>query len=302
MERRATSLPLRAVIALPLLWLAVMFLLPMLNVLRLSLSEPASARPPYTPVFDWNGGPSQWFDAFRQLKFGNYATALGDALYLDAFLTSIMLAGAATLVLLVISYPFALAISRASLRMKPVLLALVILPFWTSFLIRVYAWIAILKPEGYANNLLLWLGWIDQPLSLINTNGAVILGIVYAYLPFMVLPIWASLERLDNTLVEAAQDLGTPPKTIFWVIILPLTWPGALAGCLMVFIPALGEVIIPDLLGGSDTLMIGKLIWTEFFSNRDWPLASAIAVILLCLLGAPIIAWQRLERRAQLRA
>jgi putrescine transport system permease protein len=302
MTRRTGLLPLRAVIVLPALWLAMMFLLPMLNVLRLSVSEPASNRPPYTPVFVWSDGPAQWIEVFRQFKLDNYATALRDALYVDALLTSVMLAGAATLVLLVISYPFALAISRASQRVKPVLLALVILPFWTSFLIRVYAWIAILKPEGYANSLLLWLGWIDQPLQLINTNGAVILGIVYAYLPFMVLPLWASLERLDGNLVEAAQDLGTPPRTIFWVIIVPLTWPGALAGCLMVFIPALGEVIIPDLLGGTDTLMIGKLIWSEFFSNRDWPLACAIAVILLCILGAPIMAWQWLERHAQLRA
>ena len=191
--------------------------------------------------------------------------------------------------------------ARSSEAMRPVLLMLVILPFWTSFLIRVYAWIGILKPEGLLNQFLFFLGVIDQPLQIMNTNTAVYIGIVYSYLPFMVLPLYATLEKMDFSLIEAAQDLGCPPTSAFWKITFPLSLPGVVAGCLLVFIPAVGEFVIPDLLGGSQTLMIGKTLWNEFFANRDWPVASAVAVILLLILVLPIMFFQRAQARAQER-
>ncbi len=231
------------------------------------------------------------------LDVANFRTLFADDIYLAALWSSVKLAGLATLILLVVCYPLALALARAPSRWKPLLLALVILPFWTSFLIRVYAWIGILRQDGLLNGALTALGLTDAPIVFLNTDFAIVLGMVYAYLPFMALPIYAAVERLEPSLGEAARDLGATPWRTFWLVTLPLTLPGAAAGALLVFIPAVGEVIIPDLLGGSDTLMIGRMLWAEFFANRDWPLASALALLLLAVLLAPILLWRRLEAR-----
>lgn len=216
-----------------------------------------------------------------------------DFLYFAAYLSSLKIAVISTFVTLLIGYPFAYAMARAQEHWRPMLLMLVILPFWTSFLIRVYAWIGILSTEGYLNQVLLGLGVISAPLTILNTQIAVYIGIVYTYLPFMVLPIYAALDRMDDSLVEAAQDLGCTPFSAFWLVTAPLSKPGVIAGCFLVFIPALGEFVIPSLLGGSDTVMIGKVLWEEFFNNRDWPVASAVAVILLLILIIPIVLFQR---------
>jgi putrescine transport system permease protein len=290
---RRLSSGARVVLAVPGLWLGALFLLPLLMILRLSLSDAASARPPYGPVLDFESGWAGVSDFLAGLDLENFVTALTDPLYAGAFFTSAWVAGLVTAILLVIGYPMALAMARAPRHWQPLLIALVILPFWTSFLIRVYAWIGILKPDGYLNTVLIWLGIISAPLELLNAMPAVIIGMVYVYLPFMVLPLFASLQRIDPNVVEAAQDLGCPPWKVFWRIILPLSLPGAVAGSLLVFIPALGEVVVPDLLGGSDTLLIGKMIWSEFFTNRDWPLASAIAMLLVLVLIGPMLIWQR---------
>jgi putrescine transport system permease protein len=280
--------------ALPFLWLSIFFLLPFLIVFKISLSDPATAQPPYRPVFTG-------FDRLREfmaaLDFENFSTLLGDDLYLQAALSSLRIAAVSTALLLLIGYPMAYAMARAPRRWRTLLVALVILPFWTSFLIRVYAWIGILKPEGLLNQALLGLGAVAEPLSILNTETAVFIGIVYAYLPFMVLPLYATLERLDPTLIEAAQDLGCPPTRAFWRITVPLSTPGIVAGALLCFIPIVGEFVIPDLLGGSETLMIGRTLWSEFFSNRDWPLAAAVAVVMLLILVAPIVVYRDIESR-----
>jgi putrescine transport system permease protein len=285
------------VVLVPYLWLLVLFLVPFLIVLKISLSTIAFSAPPYTPVFDLAGGFSGLVDAVRQLNFDNYVWLTGDALYTRAYLSSLWIAVVSTALVFLIGYPIAYGMARAPKAWQPTLLMLIILPFWTSFLIRVYAWIGILKKEGLLNQLLLLVGVIDQPLTILNTNVAVYIGIVYSYLPFMVLPLYAALERLDDTLLEAAADLGCPPNRAFWKITFPLSLPGVVAGCFLVFIPVTGEFVIPDLLGGSDTLMIGKTLWAEFFSNRDWPLASAVAVVLLVILVVPIVLFQNLEQR-----
>jgi putrescine transport system permease protein len=279
--------------AAPLLWLGLFFLLPFLTVLKISLSDPATAQPPYLPVFDW-GDLAGFISA---LDAENYQTLLSDSLYWDAALSSIRIAAISTGLLLLIGFPIAYAMARAPAGWRTVLVALVILPFWTSFLIRVYAWIGILRSEGLLNGALTALGLIDEPLAILNTEVAVYIGIVYAYLPFMVLPLYASLEKLDHSLIEAAQDLGSPPWRAFWSITVPLAWPGIVAGSLLCFIPAVGEFVIPDLLGGSETLMIGRTLWSEFFSNRDWPLASAVAIVLLLLLVVPIAIYRDVEAR-----
>ncbi len=282
------------VIAIPYLWLAIFFLLPFLIVFKISLSTPTLAQPPYVPSFD--GIASAWEKA-KAFTLDNYAFLASDSLYISAYLSSLRIAAISTAILLVIGYPFAYAMARAPRSIQPMLVMLVILPFWTSFLIRVYAWIGILKPEGLLSAFLIWLGLIDQPLRIINTETAVFIGIVYAYLPFMVLPLYASLEKQDTTLLEAAADLGCPPWKAFWLITVPLSLPGIVAGCFLVFIPAVGEFVIPDLLGGSGTLMIGKTLWSEFFGNRDWPVASAVAVLLLLLLVVPIVIYQNIQAR-----
>ncbi len=282
-----------AVILIPYLWLLLFFLAPFLIVLKMSFSEVRMAMPPYAPLL------SLVEDTYLQitLNLENYRLLLEDDLYWVSYLNSIRIAGIATLLTLVIGYPIAYAMARAPRQWRLVLLMLVILPFWTSFLIRVYAWIGILKKEGLLNLLLLKVGLIDQPLTILNTDIAVYIGIVYSYLPFMVLPLYANLEKLDTSLLEAAADLGCHPRKAFWVITMPLSLPGIVAGCFLVFIPAVGEFVIPDLLGGSETLMIGKTLWNEFFANRDWPLSSAVAVILLMILVIPIMLFQRLQEK-----
>ncbi|MES0204831.1 ABC transporter permease subunit [Mesorhizobium sp. LNHC209A00] len=289
----------RLVIIVPYLWLLFFFLVPFVIVFKISLSQTAIAMPPYTPVLDFRDGVSGFFAGFRDLNFDNYVWLTQDALYFKAYLTSVVIAAISTVLTLLVGYPIAYGMARAPATIRPTLLMLVILPFWTSFLIRVYAWIGILKPEGLLNQLLLSLHIINQPLVILNTYTAIFIGIVYSYLPFMVLPLYSSLEKMDYSLIEAAKDLGCPPTSAFWKITFPLSLPGVIAGCLLVFIPAVGEFVIPDLLGGSQTLMIGKTLWNEFFANRDWPVSSAVAVILLLLLIVPIVLFQHAQARAQ---
>jgi putrescine transport system permease protein len=282
----------------PFLWLVVFFLAPFALVFKISLSDTITAAPPYKPTIDLSAGWEALKEALAAFDFETYRMLTEDSLYLAAFLSSLRIAAISTLLLVLVGYPVALAMSRASERWKPVLLTLIILPFWTSFLIRVYAWIGILKPDGFLNAALTKLGLIAEPLQILNTDIAVFIGIVYAYLPFMVLPLYAVLDRLDDTLLEAAADLGCPPWKAFLTVTLPLSLPGVAAGAMLVFIPAMGEFVIPDLLGGTDTLMLGKVIWNEFFSNRDWPVASAIAVALLGVLLVPIVFYERLQQRS----
>ncbi|WP_019998318.1 ABC transporter permease subunit [Aureimonas ureilytica] len=286
-----------AVIGVPTLWLLVLFLVPFAIVFKISLSETAIAQPPYLPVFDWSA-PAALLESARKLGTQSYQFLAEDPLYFNAYLSSLRIAGISTVLTLLVAYPLAYAMSRASGGLRPVLVMLTVLPFWTSFLIRVYAWIGILRNEGYLNQFLLWTGIVDTPLAILNTNTAVYIGIVYSYLPFMVLPIYASLERLDGRLLEAAADLGCTPLGAFWRVTFPLSLPGVVAGALLVFIPAVGEFVIPDLLGGSQTLMIGKTLWDEFFTNRDWPVASAVAVMLLLVLVIPIVLFQRVQARS----
>ncbi|NVK33897.1 MAG: ABC transporter permease subunit [Rhodobacteraceae bacterium] len=289
-------------IAAPFLWLLIFFLAPFFMVFKISLSEIAIAIPPYLPTFDLDGGWAALVDDLKSLSIENYLWLTEDDLYWKSYLSSVQIALISTLLTLLIGYPLAYGMARSPKAWRPTLLMLVILPFWTSFLIRVYAWVGILKNEGLLNQLLLWLGVIDEPLVIMNTNAAVFIGIVYSYLPFLVLPLYATLEKLDESLLEAAQDLGCPPWKTFWTITVPLSIPGVVAGCFLVFIPAVGEFVIPDLLGGSNTLMIGKTLWVEFFSNRDWPVSSAVAVILLLILVIPIVLFQNHQQKLSERA
>lgn len=280
--------------AAPLVWLLVLFAAPFAVVLKISFAEPVVGQPPYTRLIEI--GSAGW----RLLATGaNYVLLATDALYVEAYLNSLRVAATATLVCLLIGYPMAYAIARAPERWRNPLLMLVVLPFWTSFLIRVYAWIGILSTNGILNNALIALGIIDDPIPMMNTNFAVYIGIVYSYLPFMVLPLYATLVRMDLTLLEAAADLGCRPWQAFRKVTLPLSWPGIAAGSLLVFIPSTGEFVIPDLLGGPDSLMIGKVLWTEFFGNRDWPVASALATVLLVVLVGPMLVLQAVERRQE---
>ncbi len=281
------------VILIPYVWLLLFFLAPFLIVFKISFAEIRIAIPPYTPIFEWVDG--QYLRLILNIE--NYLLLWQDNLYWRAYVNSLRIAALSTLLTLLVGYPIAYAMARAPSQWRLVLLMLVILPFWTSFLIRVYAWMGILRREGYLNQFLQWAGLLDEPLLILNTDLAVLIGIVYSYLPFMVLPLYASLEKMDYSLLEAATDLGCQPLKAFWVITVPLSLPGIIAGCFLVFIPAVGEFVIPDLLGGSDTLMIGRILWAEFFSNRDWPLSSAVAVILLLVLVIPIMLFQRLQQR-----
>jgi len=299
MRRIASAITERLVIVIPYAWLMVLFLVPFFIVFKISLSETAIAMPPYNPALSFAHGFAGVWDQVKQLGFDNYIWLTQDNLYLLSYLSSVKIAAISTLLTLVIGYPVAYGIARAPSTIRPTLLMMVILPFWTSFLIRVYAWIGILKPEGLLNQFLLSLHVIDEPLIIINTTTAVYIGIVYSYLPFMVLPLYATLEKMDHSLVEAAEDLGCTPISAFWKITFRLSLPGIVAGCLLVFIPAVGEFVIPDLLGGSQTLMIGKTLWKEFFENRDWPVASAVAIILLLILVVPIVYFQQAQARAQ---
>jgi len=280
------------VIAAPYLWLLLFFLAPFAIVLKISFADPLVAQPPFSPFFDWSEGASSKILA----TFDNYRFLLEDQLYLVSYLKSIKIAAIATLLCLLLGFPMAYAIALTPYPWRNLLLLLVILPFWTSFLLRVYAWMVMLGKQGLINNLLLSIGLIDQPLTMLYTDGAVYLGIVYTYLPFMILPLYATLEKLDLDLHDAASDLGARPIQVFRDVTLPLAMPGIIAGCLLVFIPALGEYVIPALLGGLDSLMIGRTLYDEFFVNRDWPLASAVAIVLLFILILPIMLFQRLQQ------
>lgn len=290
------------VVAVPYAWLLALFLLPFAIVFKISFSDTVVAQPPYEPVLDLSAGWAGLADFVSRLDLENYRLLLDDSLYWASYLSSLKIAGVSTILIALIGYPIAYAMARAPKAVRPILLMLVILPFWTSFLIRVYAWIGILKPEGLLSELLLGLHLIGEPLQIMNTETAIYIGIVYSYLPFFVLPLYATLEKMDETLLEAAADLGCPPIRAFWQITVPLSVPGVVAGCLLVFIPAVGEFVIPDLLGGSETLMIGKTLWSEFFSNRDWPVSSAVAVVLLLLLVVPMVIYQNYQARAAERA
>ena len=268
------------VVAAPVLWLGLFFLMPFLVVLRVSFAEAVIARPPFSELLDWADGLLT-----VTLNFGNYTFLVEDDLYIDAYLNSIRVAFVSTLICLVVAYPMALLIARSKYR--NLLLMLVILPFWTSFLLRMYALIGLMSPTGFINSALALAG--IGPITMMQTDFAVYAGIVTGYLPLMILPLYATLEKLDGSLLEAAHDLGARPWKAFLTVTLPLSAPGILAGSLLVFIPAVGEFVIPALLGGPDQLMIGKVLWTEFFNNRDWPLASAVAIAMLALLVAPIM-------------
>jgi len=294
-QRRAWAA--RLVVMLPYAWLAAFFLAPFLIVLKISLSQTALAQPPYLPVFDIAGGWRALQDFLAALSFENYRLLTSDSLYLGSYLRSLTIAALSTLMLLLAGFPIAYALARMPRRLQSVLVLLVILPFWTSFLIRVYAWMNILQREGLLNQALLALGIVDEPPAWLASDTAIYIGMVYSYLPFMVLPIYATLEKLDESLLEAAADLGSPPWKAFWLVTVPLALPGVVAGALLCFIPIVGEFVIPDLLGGSDQLMIGQVLWTEFFSNRDWPAASAVAVVLLCLLIVPVVIYQHIQLR-----
>jgi putrescine transport system permease protein len=271
------------------------FLAPFLIILKISLSQSAIAQPPYTPVFDLAAGWESLKDAFSALSFDNYASIVTDRLYVWSYGKSLQVATVSTAILLLIGYPVAYALARAPRRWQATLVLLVVLPFWTSFLIRVYAWINILQHDGLLNQALLALHVIDHPVTWLATDQAVYLGIVYSYFPFMVLPLYAALEKLDDTLLEAAADLGAPPWKAFFAITVPLSLPGIVAGGLLCFIPIMGEFVIPDLLGSSATAMIGQTLWMEFFANRDWPVASALAAVLLVILVTPIMIYRRRE-------
>lgn len=280
------------VLAVPTIWLLIFFLAPFLVVFKIAFSEAAIARPPYTSLITWDEGR-----LLLTLNFGNFQYLWEDSLYLLAYLSSIKIAFFSTVFALLIGYPMAYYIARSDERLRNILLMLVILPFWTSFLLRVYAWIGFLKGNGLINNFLIWLGVIDDPLVMMQTDFAVYVGIVYTYLPFMILPLYANLVKLDGALLEASADLGAKPLVTFFSITLPLSMPGIIAGSMLVFIPAIGEYVIPALLGGPDTLMIGKILWSEFFSNRDWPVASAVAMAMLILLVVPIMFLRRTEEQ-----
>jgi putrescine transport system permease protein len=279
------------VTAVPYLWLMLFFLVPFVIVLKISFSESQIAMPPYLPLVHWASEKVLQI----QLNLGNFVFLVQDDLYIRAYLNSIVVAGVSTLLCLLIGYPIAYSMARSSPSTRNILLLLVTLPFFTSFLLRVYAWIGILKNNGLVNNTLMALGLIDQPIQMMQTDFAVYIGIVYSYLPFMILPLYANLEKMDLTLLEAAADLGCKPWEGFVKITLPLSRPGIIAGCLLVFIPAVGEFVIPSLLGDPGMLMIGKVLWTEFFNNRDWPVASAVAIALLMFLVIPIMYLDRAQ-------
>jgi putrescine transport system permease protein len=276
-----------------MLWLMLFFLVPFLIVLKLSFSEALIAMPPYAPLIEWSRDQMLAI----KLHFANYHFLFTDSLYLDSFLYSLKVAAVSTLICLLLGYPMALGIARAPPARRSLLLMLIILPFWTSFLLRIYAWIGLLKDDGLINNLLLWLHLVSEPIQMVNTSFAVYIGIVYSYLPFMVLPLYANLEKHDATLLEAAADLGAAPWKAFVRITAPLSLPGVIAGAMLVFIPAVGEYVIPTLLGSANQLMIGRVLSDEFFENRDWPVASAVAILILIILMGPIVIFQRYRSR-----
>jgi len=289
------------VLRIPYLWLLAFFLVPFLIVLKISLSQTTIAQPPYLPVLDLAAGWPGLKAFFAALSFDNYVLIGSDPLYLLSYVKSVEIAAFSTLILIFIGYPIAYAMARMPPRWQAVLVVLVVLPFWTSLLIRIYAWMNILQHDGLLNQALLALSIVKEPQAWLATDTAIYIGVVYSYLPFMVLPLYATLEKHDESLREAAADLGCPRWKIFWLVTLPLSSSGLLAGVLLCFIPIVGEFVIPDLLGGSQSPMIGQTIWTEFFGNKDWPAASAVAVVLVCLLVTPILVYQNQAMRAMER-
>ncbi len=279
----------RFTVAIPYIWLLIFFLAPFAIIMKISTADPIIGQPPFTPTFDEGGAFLATADNFKFL--------LTDKLYIITYLKSVFMAATATILCLLLGFPMAYGIARAGSAARSILLLLVILPFWISFLLRVYAWMGLLNNHGVINNFLMWLGIIDQPLQLIYTDFAIYIGLVYSYLPFMILPLYAILERMDLDLVDAALDLGARPSQAFRDVTWPLARPGVIAGCLLVFIPAMGEYVIPYLLGGPESLMIGRVLFDEFFVNRDWPLASSVAIVLLMLLVVPIVFLQRSQAK-----
>jgi putrescine transport system permease protein len=288
---------LRLVLLAPYLWLLLFFLVPFVIVLKISFSQTAIALPPYVPVLDLTAGWHGLVAFFQRLTLDGYRLIASDPIYLLSYLKSVKVAAVSTAILLLIGNPIAYGIARSPRGLQPLLVMLVVLPFWTSFLIRVYAWINILQRDGLLNDALVALGLVHARPEWLASDTAIYIGVIYSYLPFMVLPLYATLEKMDESLLEAAADLGCPRWKAFWSVTLPLSLPGAAAGSLLCFIPIVGEFVIPDLLGGSRSLMIGQTLWMEFFSNRDWPVASAIAVTLLAVLVLPIVFYERLQRR-----
>ena len=295
--RRIFARPARFAAIAPYVWMVLFFLVPFAFVLKISLSETAIAQPPYTPVFDLAAGGAAIKQAFAALSPDNFRLLISDNLYIFSYLRSLVVAMTSTAVLILIGYPIAYGMARLPKRWQPVAMMLVIVPFWTSFLIRIYAWINILQHDGLLNQILLALHLVSVPVAWLSTDTAMYIGIVYSYLPFMILPLYATLAKMEPSLEEAAADLGASPKHVFWLVTFPLSLPGVGAGVLLCFIPIVGEFVIPDLLAGSNSLMIGQTLWLEFFTNKDWPLASATAIVLLVLLLAPLLLYERLQRR-----
>jgi putrescine transport system permease protein len=279
----------RLLLGIPYFWLLLFFLAPFVIILKISIADPVIAQPPFTPTFDAQGHLSVTID--------NFLFLLTDKLYAVTYLKSVLLAFAATVLCLALGFPMAYGIARSGSQTRNLLLLLIVLPFWISFLLRVYAWMGLLNNYGVINNLLMWLGLIDHPIAIMYTDYAIFIGLTYSYLPFMILPLYATLERMDLDLIDAALDLGATRTQAFWDVTWPLARPGVIAGCLLVFIPAMGEYVIPYLLGGPESLLIGRVLFDEFFANRDWPLASAVAIVLLLLLVVPMVWLQRNQAR-----
>jgi len=294
---RIFSRPARFAAIAPYLWMVLFFLVPFGFIVKISLSQTVIAQPPYTPVFDLTAGWAALQDAFAAFSLDNFRLLLSDNLYLVSYVRSVVVAATATAILLLIGYPIAYGMARLPQRWQGIAMMLVIVPFWTSFLIRIYAWINILQHDGLLNKILVALHLVSAPVVWLSTDTAMYLGIVYSYLPFMILPLFATLSKMEPALEEAAADLGADRRETFWLVTFPLSLPGVAAGCLLCFIPIVGEFVIPDLLAGSQSLMIGQTLWLEFFTNKDWPVASSIAVVLLAVLLAPLLLYDRLQRR-----
>jgi putrescine transport system permease protein len=295
--RRLFSRPARIAAIAPYLWMVLFFLVPFAFVLKISLSQTAIAQPPYLPAVDLSAGFDAATRALAMLSLDNFKLLGSDSLYVLSYLRSVFVAVVSTAVLLLLGYPVAYAMARLPQRAQPIAMMLVIIPFWTSFLIRIYAWINVLQRDGLLNELLMRLHIVGTPVVWLSTDSAMYLGMVYSYFPFMILPLYATLSKTEVSLLEAAADLGCSRLQAFWLVTFPLSMPGVLAGALLCFIPIVGEFVIPDLLAGSEKMMIGQTLWLEFFTNRDWPVASAIAVVLLVLLVAPLVVYDRLQRR-----
>ncbi len=295
--RRIFTRPARLAALAPYLWMVLFFLVPFGFVLKIAMSQTAIAQPPYVPVFDLAAGWEKFSAALGSLSVENFKLLISDNLYILSYVRSLIVALTSTAILLLIGYPVAYGMSRLPGRWQPIAMMLVIVPFWTSFLIRIYAWINVLQHDGLLNKMLLALGIISKPMVWLSTDAAMYLGIVYSYFPFMILPLYATLSKMDDALLEAASDLGASRLKAFWLVTVPLSLPGVGAGMLLCLIPIVGEFVIPDLLAGSDRMMIGQTLWLEFFTNKDWPVASAIAIVLLAVLLVPLLVYEKLQRR-----